>query len=110
MVYTAFAICEMLNDWSGVDVPSAVGFIKRCIVSIGSECFFENRIYPRNYLISHTSNLQTYEGGFGQAPGNEATGALLPSRFPCSRLALPTMLATLHAYSTPHPISLHWLQ
>ncbi|THG98576.1 hypothetical protein EW145_g7401, partial [Phellinidium pouzarii] len=47
MVYTAFAICTMLNDWSGVDVPRALGFVKRCI---------------------------TFEGGFGQTPGNEAQG------------------------------------
>ncbi|KAI5118078.1 hypothetical protein M0805_009158 [Coniferiporia weirii] len=47
MVYTAFAICAMLDDWRGVDVPRALDFVKRCI---------------------------TYEGGFGQAPGNEAQG------------------------------------
>lgn len=32
MVYTAFAICAMLDDWSAVDVPRALGFIKRCMV------------------------------------------------------------------------------
>lgn len=32
MVYTAFAISAMLDDWSGVDVHKAVEFIKRCMV------------------------------------------------------------------------------
>ncbi|KAH8114767.1 terpenoid cyclases/Protein prenyltransferase [Phellopilus nigrolimitatus] len=48
MVYTAFVISAMLDDWRGVDVPRALGFVHRCL---------------------------SYEGGFGQAPGNEATGA-----------------------------------
>ncbi|KAL5482427.1 CDC43 [Sanghuangporus weigelae] len=47
MVYTAFAISAMLNDWSGIDVPLAVDFAKRCM---------------------------SYEGGFGQVPENEAQG------------------------------------
>ena len=34
MVYTAFAICQMLNDWSGVNIESAVKYIKRCRVRI----------------------------------------------------------------------------
>ena len=52
MVYTAFAISAMLGDWSGVDVPRAISFTKRCM---------------------------SYEGGFGQVPGNEAQGESLPS-------------------------------
>ncbi|KAL5501803.1 CDC43 [Sanghuangporus vaninii] len=47
MVYTAFVISAMLDDWSGIDIPLAVDFTKRCM---------------------------SYEGGFGQVPGNEAQG------------------------------------
>ncbi|OCB88960.1 hypothetical protein A7U60_g3915 [Sanghuangporus baumii] len=47
MVYTAFAISAMLDDWRGIDVPLAVDFTKRCM---------------------------SHEGGFGQVPGNEAQG------------------------------------
>ena len=32
MVYTAFAISNMLDDWSGFDVAKAIEFIKRCMV------------------------------------------------------------------------------
>ena len=47
-VYTAFVISSMLDDWSGIDVPKALEYISRCA---------------------------TYEGGYGQQPGNEAQGA-----------------------------------
>jgi len=46
-VYCAFAICSMLNDWSGMDVDLAVAYIKQCF---------------------------SYEGGFGQSPYGEALG------------------------------------
>jgi len=32
MVYTAFAICSMLDDWSAIDVGKAITFIKSCYV------------------------------------------------------------------------------
>lgn len=34
MVYCAFAISSMLNDWRGVDVPRALGFVARCRVRV----------------------------------------------------------------------------
>lgn len=34
MVYTAFAICAMLDEWSAIDVPRAIAFIKRCMVRV----------------------------------------------------------------------------
>ncbi|KAJ7180618.1 terpenoid cyclases/protein prenyltransferase alpha-alpha toroid [Mycena filopes] len=46
-LYCAFCICDMLNDWSGVDVDRALNFIGTC---------------------------RTYEGGYGQAPFCEASG------------------------------------
>ncbi|KAJ6591620.1 terpenoid cyclases/protein prenyltransferase alpha-alpha toroid, partial [Mycena vulgaris] len=46
-LYCAFCICDMLGDWSGVDVEQAVKFIGTC---------------------------RTYEGGFGQASFCEASG------------------------------------
>lgn len=33
MVYTAFAISSMVDDWSGVNVEKAISFIKSCLVS-----------------------------------------------------------------------------
>jgi len=47
LTYCAFVICALLNDWSGVDVEKALGFVRRC---------------------------RTYEGGYGSAPGCEAQG------------------------------------
>ena len=49
MVYTAFVISSLLDDWRGVNIPRALDFVRKCM---------------------------TYEGGFGQAPGNEAQGNL----------------------------------
>ncbi|KAF8216446.1 terpenoid cyclases/protein prenyltransferase alpha-alpha toroid [Mycena galopus ATCC 62051] len=46
-LYCAFCICDMLGDWSGVDVPQALKFIGTC---------------------------RTYEGGYGQASFCEASG------------------------------------
>ncbi|KAJ7623256.1 terpenoid cyclases/protein prenyltransferase alpha-alpha toroid [Roridomyces roridus] len=46
-LYCAFSICDMLGDWSGVDVARALQFIRSC---------------------------RTYEGGYGQAPFCEASG------------------------------------
>ncbi|KAG1751103.1 terpenoid cyclases protein prenyltransferase [Suillus lakei] len=45
--FCAFAISTMLDDWSGMDVPSALQFICSC---------------------------RTYEGGYGQSPFGEALG------------------------------------
>lgn len=47
MTYCAFSICSMLDDWSSINIPSAVTFIQSC---------------------------RTYEGGYGQEPNNEAHG------------------------------------
>ncbi|EJD50968.1 terpenoid cyclases/Protein prenyltransferase [Auricularia subglabra TFB-10046 SS5] len=45
-MYCAFAIASMLDDWSHVNISRAVKYIQRC---------------------------RTYEGGYGQTPGQEAT-------------------------------------
>lgn len=59
-VYCAFAVCAMLNDWSGLDVAGAVGFVRRC---------------------------RTYEGGYAQTPGGEAHGGLTYVALAALRLA-----------------------
>ncbi|KAF9046235.1 terpenoid cyclases/protein prenyltransferase alpha-alpha toroid [Panaeolus papilionaceus] len=46
-LYCAFAISNMLNDWSGIDIPKALRFVASC---------------------------RTYEGGYGQSPFCEAQG------------------------------------
>ncbi|KAJ7760507.1 terpenoid cyclases/protein prenyltransferase alpha-alpha toroid [Mycena metata] len=50
-LYCAFCICDMLGDWSGVDVERALKFIGTC---------------------------RTYEGGYGQASYCEASGPSIP--------------------------------
>ncbi|KAG9013568.1 hypothetical protein FRB90_005882 [Tulasnella sp. 427] len=70
LVYCAFVISYLLNDWSGFDVPKAIDFVKGC---------------------------RSYEGGYGQTPGNEAQGgstycciaslALASSTFPQAQLS-----------------------
>ncbi|PVF92853.1 terpenoid cyclases/Protein prenyltransferase [Serendipita vermifera] len=65
MTYCAFVICSVLGEWSCINVERAVEFIQRC---------------------------RSYEGGYGQEPGNEAQGGstycalaslhLLPSTYP----------------------------
>ncbi|KZT37366.1 terpenoid cyclases/Protein prenyltransferase [Sistotremastrum suecicum HHB10207 ss-3] len=47
MVYCAFAICTMLDDWSSIDIDKAITFVQHC---------------------------RTYEGGYSQVPGQEAQG------------------------------------
>lgn len=47
VLYTAFVICYLLDDWSAIDVSAALEFIRRC---------------------------RTYEGGYGQSPDQEAHG------------------------------------
>lgn len=68
-LYCAFAISNMLNDWSGVDIDSAVDFIAKCRAS-----FFNQTDIP-----SYRTSLQTYEGGYGQSPFCEAQGESLPA-------------------------------
>lgn len=70
LVYCAFIISSLLDDWSGLDVPRAIDFVRRC---------------------------RSYEGGYGQTPGNEAQGgstycciaslALASSTYPEARLS-----------------------
>ncbi|KAG8706532.1 hypothetical protein FRC09_002372 [Ceratobasidium sp. 395] len=47
ILYTAFVICYLLDDWSTINVPAALEFIQRC---------------------------RSYEGGYGQSPDQEAHG------------------------------------
>ncbi|CAE6517485.1 unnamed protein product [Rhizoctonia solani] len=47
VLYTAFVICYLLDDWTRIDVPGALSFINRC---------------------------RSYEGGYGQSPDQEAHG------------------------------------
>ncbi|CAE6402150.1 unnamed protein product [Rhizoctonia solani] len=47
VLYTAFVICYLLDDWTCIDVPGALSFINRC---------------------------RSYEGGYGQSLDQEAHG------------------------------------
>ncbi|KAF8600240.1 terpenoid cyclases/Protein prenyltransferase [Ceratobasidium sp. AG-I] len=47
VLYTAFVICFLLDDWEPINIPAAVDYIRRC---------------------------RTYEGGYGQSPDQEAHG------------------------------------
>lgn len=78
MVYTAFAICHMLNDWSGVNIVNAVKYIRRCRVSITSS---------KLYKLNLTFDLKTYEGGYGQTPFNESQGSFFHLRICFARFA-----------------------
>ena len=50
MVYTAFAISHMLNDWSGVNIEKAVDYIKRCRVRIRRGAYWARLI---NFIQRH---------------------------------------------------------
>ncbi|KAH9932713.1 terpenoid cyclases/Protein prenyltransferase [Epithele typhae] len=47
MMYCAFVISSLLDDWSGIDLDRAIAYIERCY---------------------------SYEGGYGQTPNGEALG------------------------------------
>ncbi len=65
MLYCAFVISSFLDDWSGIDLDSAITYIQRCYVSI--------RV-PSSEANAYTEITQSYEGGYGQTPYGEALG------------------------------------
>ncbi|KAJ7281582.1 terpenoid cyclases/protein prenyltransferase alpha-alpha toroid [Mycena rebaudengoi] len=77
-LYCAFCICDMLNDWSGVDVERAKRFIGTCRVCGFSTCG----------AASADNQEQTYEGGYGQGSFCEASGG-------------PTYIALASLYLAP---------
>ncbi|KAJ7765381.1 terpenoid cyclases/protein prenyltransferase alpha-alpha toroid [Mycena maculata] len=80
-LYCAFCICDMLGDWSGVDVDRALDFVRTC---------------------------RTYEGGYGQAPFCEASGG--PTYIALASLHLapsPDGVSPLTAEQRHR--SVHWL-
>ncbi|KAJ7668352.1 terpenoid cyclases/protein prenyltransferase alpha-alpha toroid [Mycena rosella] len=80
-VYCAFCICDMLNDWSGVDVERAIKFIRTC---------------------------RTYEGGYGQASFYEASGG--PTYIALASLHLaPRANGVLPLTPEQRKKSIHWL-
>ena len=40
ITYAAFAISHLIGDWTGIDVPKALSFVRRCQVSIDSLGFY----------------------------------------------------------------------
>jgi len=80
-LYCAFAISDMLNDWSGIDIDSAVDFISKC---------------------------RTYEGGYGQSPCCEAQGGT--TYIAVASLALASY-ATKREYLalTERQLTIRWL-
>lgn len=69
MVLCACVISDLLQDWSAVDVGRATEFVQDCLVRSPS-------VYAS---ARHSTDLvpprrQTYEGGYGQRPGQEAQG------------------------------------
>ncbi|KAJ6581449.1 terpenoid cyclases/protein prenyltransferase alpha-alpha toroid [Mycena capillaripes] len=80
-LYCAFCICDMLSDWSGVDVQRALKFIGTC---------------------------RTYEGGYGQAPFCEASGG--PTYIALASLHLaPRAADALPLTPKQRNMSIHWL-
>ncbi|KAJ7252752.1 terpenoid cyclases/protein prenyltransferase alpha-alpha toroid [Mycena haematopus] len=80
-LYCAFCICDMLGDWSGVNVEQALKFIGTC---------------------------RTYEGGYGQASFCEASGG--PTYIALASLHLaPRDKDALPLTREQRNKSLHWL-
>ncbi|KAI8986274.1 terpenoid cyclases/Protein prenyltransferase [Trametes punicea] len=68
MLYCAFAISSMLDDWSGIDIDRAIDYTRRCY---------------------------SYEGGYGQAPDGEALGGTTYCALAALHLAPETEKSTL---------------
>ncbi|KAF8895223.1 terpenoid cyclases/protein prenyltransferase alpha-alpha toroid [Infundibulicybe gibba] len=79
-LYCAFAISNMLNDWSGVDINRAVSFIKSC---------------------------RTYEGGYGQSPHCEAQGGTTYTAIASLHLLPPNYGYTMPP--DERDLTIHWL-
>ncbi|THH27658.1 hypothetical protein EUX98_g6538 [Antrodiella citrinella] len=73
-VYCAFAISSILDDWSGIDVGSAVKYIQRC---------------------------SNYEGGYGQSPGGEALGGTTYCALASLYLALSQSTSSVSPHLSP---------
>ncbi|KZV92530.1 terpenoid cyclases/Protein prenyltransferase [Exidia glandulosa HHB12029] len=82
--YCAFAIASMLEDWSSINLEHGVDFILRC---------------------------QSYEGGFGQAPGQEAVGGTTYCALAALALAAasPSAPPSTTLSSTANDAVLRWL-
>lgn len=63
----------MLDDWSGVDVERAVGYIRRCMVC---QCRLLSN-FPNLIRRYFAFFFQSHEGGYGQQPTGEALGKLV---------------------------------
>ncbi|KAI0629999.1 terpenoid cyclases/Protein prenyltransferase [Trametes polyzona] len=74
MLYCAFTISSMLNDWSGIDIDRAVAYIRRCY---------------------------SYEGGYGQTPHGEALGGTTYCALAALHLAPETEQWPLSSRVTP---------
>ncbi|KAH7099459.1 terpenoid cyclases/Protein prenyltransferase [Auriculariales sp. MPI-PUGE-AT-0066] len=94
--YCAFAIASMLDDWSGIDVPRAIAYIRRCQAS--------NALLGQ--LVAHLCDCQTWEGGFGQDELQEAVGGTTY----CALAAL-ALAPVPHPVLSPekHSAALRWL-
>ncbi|KAI0642970.1 terpenoid cyclases/Protein prenyltransferase [Trametes meyenii] len=84
MLYCAFAISSMLEDWSGIHIDRAIAYIRRCY---------------------------SYEGGFGQTPYGEALGGTTYCALAALHLAPETKLHPQASRITPQERSrtIRWL-
>ncbi|KAI0655560.1 terpenoid cyclases/Protein prenyltransferase [Cubamyces menziesii] len=74
MLYCAFVISSMLNDWTGIDVDRAIDYIRQCY---------------------------SYEGGYGQTPGGEALGGTTYCAVAALHLAPDTQRFPRGSWLTP---------
>ncbi|EGN98185.1 hypothetical protein SERLA73DRAFT_183095 [Serpula lacrymans var. lacrymans S7.3] len=81
-VYCAFAISSMLDDWSGVNVDRAFGFIASC---------------------------RSYEGGYGQSPFCEAQGGTTYCALASMHLANRSFLLIEHLSASERRNTIRWL-
>ncbi|TFY73953.1 hypothetical protein EWM64_g10059 [Hericium alpestre] len=63
MSYCAFALSSMLDDWSGIDIPRALAFVKQCRI------LNENELIDTAALRSFVARCQYKYGGIAKAPG-----------------------------------------
>lgn len=66
-VYCAACISYVLDDWSGIDRPKVIRYIKNSLVSLA--------MFQFSGFLTKVFHIQTYEGAFAQGPGLEAHGS-----------------------------------
>jgi len=81
-LYCAFSICNMLDDWSGIDVKAAISYIQSC---------------------------RTYEGGYSQSPDQEASGGTTFCALAALALLPPTIHSTTTLTPSELKQTLRWL-